>query len=498
VRTSSVISALAAVGVLSGFVVDAALAALFGAGATTDAFFIAGTIPFAVASVLLASANQALVPLISSWFKEQPRDVALVRVGRLLGSAVLIALGVAIVGAVASPVIPKLIAPGSSSRTKELAAGMSLLLFITVVTRTGAEVLRALLNARFSFVIPAAMPVVESVSVLAVMFPLAPRLGITSVAVGYVVGGFLQLGFMAGVAHRRRLSVRPRVGFRDPEIRRGLRLLTLPLTATGLNMGARATERFLASFLPAGSITILNYAWVIVNSLGGAIFFRSVIVALLPRLSEAKEDERASVRILVDGIRIMAVISLPLTALVIVLAEPLIAFAFQRGAFTAGATALLASVLAIYALQFPLDAFTRVLLSHAYARLDMVTPFKNGVLGVVLDIVLAAALFLLLGVQGLALAYVLASVGNLTHAFLAVRSRVRLDVRPLLRLLGKTAVASAVGGFAALAVLRVLPAATDILWRAMRLGVPGIVGLAAVAGALLVLRVRMAAALRRR
>ena len=497
-RTSSAISALAALGVLSGFIVDAALAGLFGAGADTDAFFIAATIPFAVASVLLASANQALVPLINSWFKEQPKDIALARVGRLLGSAVVIVLAVAVVGAIASPVIPKLIAPGSSSQTKQLAAGISALLFITVVTRVAAEVFRALLNARFSFVIPAAMPVVESFSVLAVMLPLAHRMGVTSVAVGYVVGGFVQLTFIAAVAHHRQLRVRPRLGFRDPEVRRSFRLLVLPLTATGLNMVARATERFLASFLPAGSITILNYAWVIVNSLGGAIFFRSVVIALLPRLSDAKNDERASARILGDGVRIMGLISLPLTALVIVLARPLIAFAFQRGAFTGDAAILLASVLAIYALQFPLDAFTRVFLSHAYARLDMVTPFKNGVLGVTLDIGLAVALFLPLGVQGLALAYVLSSIGNLTHAYLAVRRRIHLNLSPLLWLLGKTVVASTIGGLAASAVGRVLPVSTDILGRALRLGIPGIVGLATMLVALLMMRVRVAAALRQR
>lgn len=477
-------------GVLSGFVVDAAMAALFGAGARTDAFFIAATIPFAVGSVLLASANQALVPLINSWFNEEREEVALERVGRFLGWALAIAVGIAIVGILASALLPRVIAPGSSPETKRLASQMSILLFVTVVTRVGAEVLRALLNARFSFIAPAAMPAIESSAVLLIMLPLAHRLGVTAVAVGYVAGGVLQLTFMAVAVLRRGMRIRPRLGFRDPAVWRGFRLLVLPLTATGLNTVARAIERALASLLPAGSITILNYAWVIVNSLGGAIFFRSVVVALLPRLSEAKNDTRLSARILGDGIRIMGMISLPLMALVIVLAKSLTVFAFQRGAFTPQATALLASVLAIYALQLPLDALTRVFLSHAFARLDVVTPFKNGVLGVTLDIVFAVALFRPLGVQGLALAYVLASIGNLVHAYLTVRPRVPLNLPPILRLLTKILVASTLGGFAAWAVLPLMPLTPGFVARALHLVVPGIVALVAVAVSLLALGVR--------
>lgn len=480
---------LAALGVLAGFLVDATMAAMFGAGARTDAFFIASTIPFAIASILLASANLVLVPLINSWFADQGSEAALRLVGRLLGTAMTLALGVAFLGIASSSVLPRLIAPGTSAQTKQAAIGISVLLFITVVTRVAAEVLRALLNARYSFVAPAAMPVVENLAVFIMMLVLGSRVGVEGVAIGYVVGGFLQMAFMAWMAWVRGLRVRPTMGFRDPQIRRALRLMILPLTATGLNMVARATERFLASFLPPGSITILNYAWVIVNSLGGAIFFRSVVVALLPRLAEAKDDRAASARILGEGTRIMGVISLALTALVIVLARPLIAFAFQRGAFTGSSADLLAVVLAVYALQFPLDALTRTLLAHSFARLDMRTPFINGALGVGLDIVLAVALYLPLGVRGLALAYVLSSVGNLVHAYVTLRRRVHLDLPRVGDLLAKSAAASAIAGGVAAVVLRAMPQATGIVGRGFRLGVPGLGGLVALVLALLALRV---------
>lgn len=482
---------LAAAGVLTGFAVDATIAALFGATGRTDAFFIAATIPFALASVLLASANQALVPLINTWFREHGSEGAMGRVDGLLGTSLVVTTVVAALGIILSPVLPSILAPGASSATRSSASAITALLFVTVVTRVGAEVIRALLNARFSFAAPASMPIAENLAVLVTILLLADRLGVPAVAVGYVVGGILQLAYMYGVARSRGLRIRPRVRFRDPEIRVAFRLLRLPLAGTGLNMIARAVERFLASFLPAGSITILNYAWVVVNSLGGAIFFRSVVVALLPRLSEARREDAVSRRIVGDGVKLMGLISIPLTAIVIVLAQPLVSLLFQRGAFDATSAALLGTVLAIYALQFPLDALTRVFQSFWYSRLDTVVPFHNVALGVGLDIAFAATLVWPFGIRGLALAYVLSSIGNLLHGYITVDRRISLPLLSLLRILGKIVVASAIAGAAAAATLAALPASTAPLHRAVDVAVPGAVAAAVLVLALLLLRVRI-------
>jgi putative peptidoglycan lipid II flippase len=490
-RSSSGIAALAGVSVFSGFLVDATMAAIFGADAGTDAFFIAATIPFALASLLLASANQALVPLIHRWFQELPRADAVHRVGGLLGTMIAGGVGVAALGAVLSPLIPMALAPGASADTKRAATTMTALLFVTVVTRIGAEILRALLNARFSFAGPAAMPLVENGAVLAIILLLHGRLGVPAVAVGYLAGGVLQFAFVGAVAARRGVLVRPNVRIRDPEIRSALRLLALPLSGTGLTMLARAAERFLASFLPAGQITILNYAWVVVNSIGGAIFFRSVVVALLPRLSAARDERVATRRIVADGVRLMSLVSLPLLVFVVVLAQPVVALAFQRGAFGAQQAALLASVMAIYALQFPFDAVNRVYVSYWYARFNTVVPFKNVALGVGLDILFAVILFVPFGIQGIALGYVLSSVGYLVHGAITVHRRIELPVRALAGAAGRIAVASVVAGTAATLTLGSLAESSDVVTRLLRVAAPGVAGLIALVVVLAVLGIRI-------
>ena len=65
IRQSSLTSLVAGGSVLTGLLLDAVVAAKFGAGRATDSFFVAARIPLGLNAVVVAAANQALVPAIS-------------------------------------------------------------------------------------------------------------------------------------------------------------------------------------------------------------------------------------------------------------------------------------------------------------------------------------------------------------------------------------------------------------------------------------------------
>ena len=251
-RTSSGIAVLAAAGVLTGFAVDATIAALFGASAQTDAFFIAATIPFALASVLLASANQALVPLINSWFKDHGPDAAMERVGGLMGTSLVITTAVA---ASASPRADPPLDPCSGRLLGDEGVGL----------RDHRSAVRHRDHPRRRRGDPGALEreVLVRCSCLDAdrREPHGPR---DDLLLGRPPrrscrGRRVRRGRdrPARIHVRRRakkgLRVRPRVRFRDP--RSGSRSAPPPpARRTGLNMIARAVERFLArSCLPAPS-----------------------------------------------------------------------------------------------------------------------------------------------------------------------------------------------------------------------------------------------------
>ena len=77
-RQSSTSSMAALLAMLSGLLLDVVLASKFGAGRTSDAFFVASRIPIGLSALLMTVATQVLVPMFVRDRREGgPRSVAL-------------------------------------------------------------------------------------------------------------------------------------------------------------------------------------------------------------------------------------------------------------------------------------------------------------------------------------------------------------------------------------------------------------------------------------
>jgi putative peptidoglycan lipid II flippase len=462
VRQSGLTSVAAALAIASGLLLDVVFAKRYGATGSTDAFFLAATIPLGLVAVVMVGANQALVPTISTWLTRKD-EAQTWRLCSVLIAAVLV-FGAALVGLaalIAWPLI-RVTAPGFTATQVDLAASLTRILFLIVPLVAVAEVFRAMLNARYSFFAPAAMNVV--MNGVAVVIVLAGSRSLFVVAWAYVIGAAAQALFMLAMALRR--GFRPWAAFalRDPDIVAAGRLLARPLAGAGLNPLARVAERALVSFLPAGSITLLNYGYRLISAIGGSVLFRSVMVALLPRLTEESHDTdagrfRETTRL---GVRIMLVLSIPLTGLMLVLAEPAAVAVFHRGQLTRDDAVLLGIALAVYAVSLVGSAVQRAMLAPFFARLDTRTPLRNTVYGVVANLALVPLLVLPFGgdnangILGVAAAYSLAQYVNVAHAWYRMRRDMDIHLDGLApfvaRLVAATAVMTGVlvAGFVAL------------------------------------------------
>ena len=429
-RQSGLTGVAAAAGVIAGLVLDISIAFRFGAGENTDAFFVASRIPLGIAAVVMAAANQALVPAFRTSLTKRGDQ----HTNRLISMVVCVVLAAGVLITLAAwlgagPLI-RATAPGISSQEVSLAASMVPVMFAMVPLVALAEVLRAYLNASYAFVAPALMTVVLN-GLAAIVILAGPLLlglhhkDIHLVAFAFLSGAVAQAVFMWAMAVRRGLHFHPAMDLRDKELR-GIGSLSIrPLAASGLNPVARVGEQLIVSFLPTGSITILNYGYMVVSAVGGTVFFRSVIVALLPRLTDAyNREDRGDVRRFTGlGMQVMLAISLPLTAFMAVLAGPAVLGVFHRGSFNQASAQLLGTVLAVYAISLVGSALQRALLAPFFARLDTRTPLRTTLYGVIANMVLLPLLVLPFGLHnksaiiGVALAFSLAVYVNVGHAW---------------------------------------------------------------------------------
>jgi murein biosynthesis integral membrane protein MurJ len=455
IRQSGLTGVAAALSVGVGLLLDITIAARFGAGRNTDAFFVAARIPLGMVAVALVVANQAFVAAFRTSLTSRGDAATSRLVSRIVGVVIVAGAAFVVLASLLATPLIRVTAPGISSSEVTTAATMVPIVFAMVPLVAVSEVMRAFCNARYAFIVPALMNVVLS-GVAATVILVGPRHVIAVVAWGYLAGAVGQVSFMTAMAVRRGLRLRPVLDLKNTELRAIGRLSVRPFFAAGCNPLARLGEQLMVSFLPVGSITILNYGYRLISAIGGTIFFRSVVVALVPRLTEAhlRGDQRETLRITGLGLRIMLALSVPLTVFMAVLAEPAALTVFQRGNFTRASASLLGVVLAVYSISLVGSALQRVLLAPFFARLDTRTPLRNTVYGVLANLALLPLLTLPFGwgnrnaVIGIALAYSLAQFVNVGHAWYCLRRVIGSPTRGLARLAPRLVAASAISGAA--------------------------------------------------
>jgi putative peptidoglycan lipid II flippase len=184
----------------------------------------------------------------------------------------------------------------------------------------------------------------------------------------------------------------PMLGLRDPGVHEVGRLM-LPrvagLAAVQVNF---LVNTILASGLAAGSLAALNYAWLLML-LPQGIFAQSIATAAFPTFSaQAARQQRSEMRSTLSAtLRAVLYLTIPAAAGLLVLRRPLIEIIFQRGAFTAGSTEMVAWALAFYVLGLPAHALVEIVVRAFYAMHDTKTPVVVGVAAMALNVFLSLA-----------------------------------------------------------------------------------------------------------
>ncbi len=467
-RQSATSSGAALLAMLSGLLLDVVLAGKFGAGRATDSFFVASRIPIGLSALLMTVATQSLVPMFVRDRREGGSRSVATFASRVMTAVVLAGLALWAAAVLLADPLVSLTAPGLDGSQHRLAAELTRLMFLVVPLVAAAETVRALLNASYSFVLPAAMNLFMNGLAAAIILAVDTR-DIRVVAYAYIAGAAFQLLVITGLAWKHGLAVRPSVRPGDPRVVAAAQLSGRPVVSSLLNLGNRVAEQVLASFLPTGSISILSYGSRLISALGGGVFFRPVTVALLPRLADAEHSgDRAAVKeIVAQGLRFILAIALPLTAFTAALAGPFVHVVFRRGSFSADDTRTLALLLVVYAFSLVGSGVQRVLLAPFYARLDTRTPLRNTAYGVLVDLCLMLPCVVLFGrhrpeaVLGIALAYSLTQYFIVTHAWYQLRHTVRVGWSDVSAFGSRALVASAASG-------------TVMVWLGWRLDILGV------------------------
>lgn len=415
-----------------GFIRDVVIAWFFGAGFSSDAFFVAFRIPNLLRRLFAeGSLTIAFIPVFTEYLTNFGKKEAFKLAGstvRLL--SVLLAIA-AISGILLSPFIVSLIAPGFSGSPEKFSLTVTLtrimfpyIFFIGIVALS-----MGILNVLGHFAAPALAPVLLNLAMIGSVFFISPHLPDTAnpvagLAIGVLIGGVLQLAFQVPFLVNKGFYFWQKASIYHPGLKKIGSLMLPAIFGAAVYQINILVGTLLASLLPEGSVSYLYYADRLVQFPLG-IFAIAIATAVLPSLSRqaAARDFKALKDTFAHAIKLTFFITIPAMVGLIVLREPIVSLLFKRGAFDIEATRLTAYALLYYGIGLWAFSGVRIVVSMFYALQDTRTPVRAAIISIIANIVLGIILMQYLSHGGLALSTSLSSMLNLVLLVRALRQK---------------------------------------------------------------------------
>jgi putative peptidoglycan lipid II flippase len=475
VKNSTTVSVLTMLGVVSTLLVDLAIAAYFGTQPQADAFFIASTIPNIIVGSLLVTVQVILVPIIVNMLHEHPAASAYSMASAVINVGTLLWLVIAAVAIGLAPLVMPLLAWGASDWVKAQAVVLSQALFLMLPFTWLAESLKAGLNAHYRFTLAAAMTLVGNLAALLIIGLTVGRVGIGSITLGYLTRTIVPIPILL-IAYRASgaryvLTLGQRYA---ATLRAAFRLFALRLGAILARESDTLLERFLASFLPSGSIAALAYAQRAAVGLE-SVLAGGVSVVIMPDLAHlsATQQKAEQQRLLTTSVKMLLLVTLPIVGMSIALSAPLTALLFGRGQFDAAAVQLTAALLSLYLIGLPFSALVRVIFTAFYAGRDARTPAVHMLIMLAVNTILLLVLFPALGIYTIPLAASLTYAVSLGRSFWLLQ-RNHLALSRMGGLLAKMLAATLVASVVAVQLYSLAdPASLSTILNALWLAIAG-------------------------
>jgi len=473
-KSAALVGVLTLVSRITGLFQSRILAQYLGVGMAADAFSVANRIPnllrrFAAEGTM----TSAFLPTVSEVEAARGEDAAKTLVARFLGTFGLLLLLLCLLGMVAMGLVTGLqmlgrlpghgwiaqlaelgrVLSGRSQAPPELLLTTSLARimfpYLALVSLTAG--LAAVLNLRGRFGLPASVSTFWNLTFLAVGYsafhwgPASWRNPVQATfvfAIAVLIGGIVQLLLLWPSFHELGFSINWGLHFRDLDVRRALRRMTPGLLGTGIHPINVLISTALASTLAVGAQMVLFNS----NMMGEMVlglFSTSLATVSLPTMSRLMDagDTDGLRSALAGALRGTAVLAIPASVGMAVLAQPIIYVLLGIGRYDAHAVSWTATTLAYQSVGLLFIATSRIVAQCLYAMKDYRTPAYAALFGMIVNVGLSLLLMwhigpdgTILGTRGIALANGLSSLAGL--GFLSFRLSRRLQNPPFARVLG--------------------------------------------------------------
>lgn len=413
-----------------GQIRDIVIADHIGAGVQADAYTAAFKIPDLFMYLL---AGGALASTFIPVFKEhlqlnKPKTAWQIFSIVATVTAVVAGLFVAI-AEIWTPEFVRLLNPGYDAATVAITVPLTRIVLPAQIFFMLGGLLMGTLNARGQFLLPALAPSIYNLGIIfgaAVLYPLG--LGTAGLMWGALGGAFVgNFALQVLLVVRTGGHYRPSFAVLHPGAIKVWKMMLPILLGVSLPNVDQIINSYFASELVHGSQAALQYA-VRLMLIPIGIFAQAMGIAILPTMAgQAAAGQRKELRgTISQALRTILFVTVPASALLCLLASPIIVLLLQHGEFTAHDTPVTATALRFYSVGIFAWSAQAILTRGFYALQDTRTPVISGTV--------MTGVFILMnwgvvhthwGVAGLALATSIAATLHMLVMYFFLRRRLR-------------------------------------------------------------------------
>jgi putative peptidoglycan lipid II flippase len=371
-----------------------------------DTFFAAFRLPDLIFQLVAAGAlSSALIPVMAALLADGEESHAWRVVSTIVNLMLIALIALAIGLFLLAPLVMNVIAPGFGPVQLETSVALTRTMLLSPIFLALGAVATSVLNSGGRFAASALAPIVYNLVIIGAALLLVPAFGVEGLAIGVVLGSLGHLLVQIRPLARLGFRYSPRIDRHDPHARKALLLMAPRAIGLGASQITFIVVGALATTVGVGALSDFNFAFVLLQIPLGVIGVPLGIV-VLPTLSRnaAVGHEVSFATLLTRALRLLVYVMVPITAVTIILRQPVVEVLFGSGKISQPNLDLIASTLAFFAVGLTAHALIAVLARGFYARQDTVTPVLAAVAAVAINCSLAIVLVGPYGLQGIALA----------------------------------------------------------------------------------------------
>lgn len=434
-KSGTRLSALTFLSRILGLVREMTKATFLGTSALSDAFSVAFVIPNLLRRLFAeGSISVAFIPTFRRHLETESAEATKAFLSATFTLISLLTTFTVALGIAATPLIVPFFGTGTSETVL-----LTRIMFPYLAIISVSAFFQGILNGVKVFSPSGFTPILFNVIVIGTTWLLSPRMENAgrAMAVGVLLGGAVQAAFQLPYVLKEgfRFSFTSvKKAFTNPGTRKVLALIGPTVIGMAAYQFNDVVSTALAGHAGEGVVSSLQYSLRLQELILG-IFAVSIGTVILPDLSgfAARKDWSLFNNLLARAMKIIALITIPVTFFSLVTGRNIITLLFGGAIFDANSVELTLNAFTWHVAGLFFIALNRIISPAFYAQSDTKSPTLAGILSFAVNIVLAVALVSPMKGGGIALALSLASAANTVILFVFLRKNPSVDVVTVVR-----------------------------------------------------------------